>query len=66
MKNVHRNSVIAVWLIAIAVTILLAYVLWLLVTMQQLANDLEKCNQPLDQLNRVDYQFCLQLNSGLR
>lgn len=57
--NAHRNSVIAVWVAVIAVTILLAYVLWLLLTMQQLANDLEKCNQPLDKLNRVDYQFCL-------
>lgn len=66
MNRVERNSRIAIWIVAIAVTILLAYVLWLLVTMQQLANDLEKCNQPLDQLNRVDYQFCLQLNSGLR
>jgi hypothetical protein len=44
----------------------MAYVLWLLLTMQQLANDLEKCNQPLDQLEKADYQFCLQLNSGLR
>lgn len=60
MNRVERNSRIAIWIVAIAVTILLAYVLWLLVTMQQLANDLEKCNQPLDQLNRVDYQFCLQ------
>lgn len=58
--NAHRNSVVMVWIVAIAVTILMAYVLWLLLTMQQLANDLEKCNQPLDQLNRVDYQFCLR------
>lgn len=57
--NVHRNSVIAVWVAAIAVTILLAYVLWLLVTMQQLANDKAVCEQPLDKLSRADFQYCL-------
>lgn len=60
MNKVERNSRIAIWIVAIAVTILLAYVLWLLLTMQQLANDLEKCNRPLDQLERADYHFCLQ------
>lgn len=55
-----KNEGVFYYAAAIAVTILMAYVLWLLLTMQQLANDLEKCNQPLDQLNRVDYQFCLQ------
>jgi uncharacterized protein YoxC len=59
MNRVERNSRIAIWIVAIAVTILMAYVLWLLLTMQQLANDLEKCNQPLDQLEKADYQFCL-------
>lgn len=60
MNNAERNSRIAIWIVAIAVTILMAYVLWLLLTMQQLANDLEKCNQPLDKLERADYQFCLK------
>lgn len=60
MNRVERNSIIAVWIVAIAVTILLAYVLWLLVTMQQLANDNARCSKPLDELDRIDTVYCLQ------
>lgn len=60
MNQAEKNSRVVVWIAAIAVTILLAYVLWLLVTAQQLANDLAKCQQPLDKLNRADYLYCLQ------
>ena len=46
-------------LLGIALTLAVFYTLFLVVSALQLANDLEKCNRPLDQLERQDYQFCL-------
>lgn len=53
-------------LLGIALTLAVFYTLFLIVSAMQIANDRAKCEVPLDRLSRADYQYCLQLNSGLR
>lgn len=55
MNKAEKNS-LAVAVIAIIVLILFGG--WLILTLQKLNDDVV-CQQPLDQLSRADYQFCL-------
>lgn len=55
MNRVERNSIAVV---IIGVIVLIIFVGWLLVTIQTL-NDEVVCKQPLDKLNRADFQYCL-------
>ena len=56
MNRVERNS-IAVAIVAMIIFSL--FIGWVIVMLVQVANDDEICKQPLDKLNRADYQFCL-------
>ena len=60
MNKPERNSLIAITVaMTLATVILIAFVSWLLLAVQTI-NDVEVCQQPLDQLKQADYQFCLQ------
>jgi FtsH-binding integral membrane protein len=56
MNRVERNSIAVV---IIGVIVLIIFVGWLIYTLQTL-NDEVVCKQPLDKLNRAEYQFCLE------
>lgn len=55
MNKAERNSLI---LAVGGIIVLLIFTGWLIYTLQTL-NDEVTCQQPLDKLNRADYQFCL-------
>lgn len=55
MNKSERNSLI---LAVGGIIALLIFTGWLIYTLQTL-NDEVTCQQPLDQLNRADFQYCL-------
>lgn len=56
MNKSERNSLI---LAVAGIIALLIFTGWLIYTLQTL-NDEVVCKQPLDKLNRAEYQFCLE------